>query len=429
MTGSPGDGTHREHAGDDVVADDSGMRDAHRNIVRKLEQYEAPGINTLVRGQTDVVLASADGARVTDVTGRSYLDLIGGFGVALLGHRHPQVLDAVRHQMEHLVHGLGDVYANPPRARLARRLAQLAPWSEAKVYPAISGSDAVEIAIKTSVLATGRTKVLAFDPAYHGLTLGALQPTSRESFRSPFAAHAATHVQRLPFGADPKTVHALLAQQDFAAVIFEPVVGREGVLFPPAGWLGEIVRAARASGTVSIADEIFTGFHRTGPRFAHLVDEEPADLICCGKALGGGWPIGAVLGRAHVLDAWRADGEARHTATFVGHPVSCAAANAVLDLLRPDWVAQRIEALESAFRPLGDSLPSGVSYRGRGALWAFEFERAEDARRLQHSARNAGILLLAGGPRGNVVQILPPLILEGEDLGLAVETLRRLVGS
>ena len=371
--------------------------DAHRGIVDQLERHEAPGINTLVASQTDLVLAEGLGAHVTDVRGRSYLDLIGGFGVALLGHRHPRIVAAVEAQMGRLIHGLGDVYANEPRARLAERLTGLAPWQDAKVYPAVSGADAVEIALKTAVLATGRHRVLAFEPAYHGLTLGALQPTSREVFRSPFAAHAAEHVFRLPFGCDPGEVRALLRGGDFAAMIFEPVVGREGVLFPPDGWIGDVLRIARAAGTVSIADEVFTGFHRTGPRFAHPEDGVAADLICCGKALGGGLPIGYVLGRADVMDAWRADGEARHTATFVGHPLACAAANAVLDALDDqEWLARSISRLELAFGRIGDAVPPRVAFRGRGALWALELEGADTAKGMQNAAREAGLLLLAG---------------------------------
>lgn len=405
------------------------LRDeAHRRIVDLLERHEAPGINTLVAGQTDLVLAEGLGSRVTDVRGRSFLDLVGGFGVALLGHRHPRVVAAVEAQMGHLVHGLGDVYANEPRARLASRLTHLAPWQNAKVYPAVSGADAVEIALKTAVLATGRHRVLAFEPAYHGLTLGALQPTSREVFRSPFAAHAAEHVCRLPFGCDPDDVRALLQSGDFAAMIFEPVVGREGVLFPPSAWVGEVLQHAQATDTISIADEIFTGFHRTGPRFAHLGDGVPADLICCGKALGGGLPIGYVLGRGDVLDAWRADGEARHTATFVGHPLACAAANAVLDVLEDqDWLGGCLSRLERAFARLGEAIPPNVSFRGRGALWALEFDRANDAKRLQREALDSGLLVLAGGPHGNVVQLLPPLVLDGDELSFVVETLGQLV--
>lgn len=404
------------------------VEDAHSRVVRDLERFEAPGINTLVAGGSDLVLAAADGACITDIRGRSYLDLVGGFGVALLGHRHPAVLAAVADQMKRLVHGLGDVYANEPRARLARRLARRAPWKSAKVYPAISGADAVEIALKTAVLATARHRVLAFEPAYHGMTLGALQPTSREVFRSPFAIHAADHVTRLKFGCSPTEVRNLLDGGDFAAMIFEPVVGREGVLFPPDGWLAEVLGAARESGTISIADEIFTGFHRTGPRFAHVDGGETADLICCGKGLGGGLPIGAVLGRAAVLDAWRADGEARHTATFVGHPLACAAANAVLDVLEDDWVAGRIAILEQAFSGLATSVPpGGVIFRGRGALYALEFDRAAQAKAFQRSARDAGVLVLAGGPAGNVVQLLPPLTLDGDELERVTHTLGKLL--
>jgi len=406
---------------------------AAREAAEQLARCEPPGINTLVDGHTELVLQEALGANVLDADGRRFIDLIGGFGVALLGHRHPRVVEAIVEQSGKLLHGLGDVYANKPRIRLGRALCELAPFDYAQAYFAVSGADAVEIALKTAVLATGRSRILAFDPGYHGVTLGALQVCSRPAFRQPFAAHAGSHVTRLPFGCDPLRFDQLLADRSFAAVVFEPVVGREGVIFPPDGWIDLLLESARATGTISIADEIFAGLHRTGPLFAHrpraTAAEHPAaasaDLICCGKALGGGLPIGAVLGRRQLFEEWGGGGEALHTGTFVAHPVACAAALAVLTELQQPWVAERLASIGEAFGSLRCLLdrPGVVDVRGRGALWAIEFATQEAASQYRKKALGQGLLLLAGGPEGRVVQLVPPLVLTDLQLDYAVTTL------
>ena len=413
------------------------------SLAADLALYEAPGINTLVDGDTNLVLSEALGANVMDTTGNRYIDLVSGFGVALLGHRNPSILQSVADQSGKLLHGLGDVYANQPRIELARALCKRAPFANAKVYFAVSGADAVEIALKTAVLATSRKRVLAFDPGYHGTTLGALQVSSRPEFREPFAAHGGTHVTRLPFGCKPRDLRQALGTEDFAAVLFEPVVGREGVLFPPKGWIQSLLEIAKATGTVSIADEIFTGFRRTGPWFAHCKDSSstPADLICCGKALGGGLPIGAVIGQRQLFSAWDHGGEALHTGTFVGHPLACAAALSVLRELEQPWITDRLVAIERAFSSLaaattataratssvGPAKRPALHVRGEGALWAIECETRCVAKRLQQEALSRGLLVLAGGPEGRVVQLVPPLPITDQQLDYVIKTLADLL--
>ncbi|HSM50507.1 MAG TPA: aminotransferase class III-fold pyridoxal phosphate-dependent enzyme, partial [Thermoanaerobaculia bacterium] len=221
-----------------------------RALSRALARDEAPGINTLpAGGGPTLVWEEALGANVLDADGNRFVDLTSGFGVAALGHRPPAVVAAVRRQAGRLVHGLGDVHAHPLRAELAARLAALVPVDAPQVYFAISGGDAVEIALKTALLATGRQRVVAFAPSYHGLTLGALALSSRPAFRSPFAAHLSPEVVHLPYACPPAELAALLAGgPPVAAVVVEPVVGREGILVPPHGWLSEIAAAGRARG-------------------------------------------------------------------------------------------------------------------------------------------------------------------------------------
>ena len=399
-----------------------------RALSRRLARAEAPVVNTLYRGAPAVVWLEARGANVLDVDGNRYLDLTSGFGVAAIGHRHPRVVAAVVRQSARLLHGLGDVAAHPLRLRLAERLVALAPIENAQVHFAISGADAVEVALKTALLATGRRRILAFSGGYHGTTLGALAVTSRDAFRAPFAAHLTPHVVRLPYGCAPRRLAATLAAGDFAAAIVEPILGREGVVVPPAGWLRALERACRRHGALLIADEIFTAFGKTGAWFASLAEGVTPDLVCCGKALGGGLPIAAVLGRRELLAAWDRGGEALHTATFLAHPLACAAALATLDVLAKERLPARAARLgkhvAGRLARLGKRHP-GLRWRGRGLLWGLELESAAAASAAARAARAEGVLMLAGGAAGNVLQIAPPLVIREPQLDLALDVLER----
>ncbi|HEV8582346.1 MAG TPA: aspartate aminotransferase family protein [Thermoanaerobaculia bacterium] len=401
-----------------------------RELSAALRQFEAPGINTLPAGdplQPSLIWEEAQGANVRDADGNIYIDLTSGFGVAAVGHRHPRVVQAVREQAGRLLHGLGDVHAHPLRIELARRLCALAPMDDPRVFFAISGAEAVEIALKTALGATGRPGIVAFEPAYHGLTLGALAVTSRGEFRTPFAAHLHSHVRRLSFGADLEEVDAVLAEGHIGAMIVEPVVGREGVLIPPAGWLTGLSELCRRHGTLLIADEIFTGFGRTGRLFA--VDQEGVrpDVLCCGKALGGGLPIAAVVARRDLFRCWETPGEALHTATFVANPLACAAALAAVDILAdenlPARAARLGEDLGQRLAAWPERFGSIEGVRGRGLLWGIQLRSRESAKRWVTGAQSRGILLLAGGPEGRVAQLVPPLTVEEEQLAAAVEIL------
>ncbi|MCZ7652448.1 MAG: aminotransferase class III-fold pyridoxal phosphate-dependent enzyme [Thermoanaerobaculia bacterium] len=400
-----------------------------RALSRALARHEAPGINTLpAGGGPTLVWDEARGANVLDVDGNRFVDLTSGFGVAALGHRPPAVVAAVCRQAGRLVHGLGDVHAHPLRAELAARLAVLVPVDEPRIYFAISGGDAVEIALKTALLATGRRRIVAFAPSYHGLTLGALALTSRPAFRSPFAAHLSPEVVRLPYACPPAELAALLAgEPPVAAVVVEPVVGREGILVPPPGWLAEIAAACRARGTLLVADEILTAFGRTGTRFAVDADGVRPDLLCCGKALAGGLPLAAVAGRRELMAAWERGGEALHTATFVAHPLACAAALAALPRLASPALLTRVRRLGAAVgrRLAGwpERFAAVAAVRGRGLLWGVELRSAAAAEAAVAAARDRGVLWLAGGPEGRVAQILPPLTIAERQLAGALDRL------
>jgi 4-aminobutyrate aminotransferase/(S)-3-amino-2-methylpropionate transaminase len=401
---------------------------------------------------------AARGANVRDVDGNVYLDLTGAFGVSVAGHTPPGVADAVRRQAEVLVHGMGDVHPPVGKVELLEALARLAPWPDARVILGSSGSEAVEAALKTALLATGKPGILAFEGAYHGLTLGSLAATHRDYFRAPFAARLYTGARFAPFpsrgpsaGAEPdgarclEEVGRLLGNEDgkgeVGAVIIEPIQGRAGVRIPPEGFLRELAAMTREAGAVLIFDEIFTGLGRTGELFACLHEGVLPDLLCLGKGLGGGLPLSACLGPARIMDAWPAStGEAIHTSTFLGNPLACAAGVALLRELEEGGLVARSRALGAQLLNMLDRelepLAQRVRTRGRGLFVGMEMRESESggptwgsAVRVSEAALREGILVLPAGEWGQVVELSPPLVVTEEQLRWAAATLARVVGT
>ena len=395
---------------------------ASKAVFAALARWEAPSVNTLVGIEGSLAWAEARGANVLDPDGNIFIDLTSGFGVAAIGHCHPRVVAAVRRQAALLLHGLGDVHGHALRAHLAERLCCLAPVKDGKVHFAISGSDAVEIALKTALLATRRPGVLAFTPGYHGTTMGSLAATSRPAFRDPFRSHIHSQIHHLPYAAPVVEVEEFIAgHSDLGAVLLEPVVGREGVLVPPRGWLSSVSKTCQACNVVLIADEIFTGFGRTGSLFAVEHDGVRPDLLCCGKALAGGLQIAAVVGRGDLMAAWATDGEALHA-----NPLACAAALATLDVLQEQGLPLRAQRLDGL---MGDRLlplaahPAVSEVRGLGLLWGVELDNPGLAKAWARGALERGVLALAGGPEGRVLQIVPPLTITRQQLSAALDIL------
>lgn len=400
----------------------------------------------------------ARGAWVEDVRGRRYLDFVASFGASSLGHTHPAVVRAVRRQSRSLLAGYGDVHPHELRARVGHRLAGLFGRSWRTLW-AQSGSDAVELALKSAYLATGRSAVLAFHGAYHGDSLGALGVSGFPAFRRPFAGLLRDDVVRAHYpdcercplrlsypSCGLACVEEAVATADrhgrgragVGAVLVEPILGRGGIIVPPPGALRLLQVRARERGWLLLLDEIFTGLGRTGRRFAFQHDRLAPDLVCIGKGLGGGLPIAAVVGRRRVLSAWGrvvSDGEAAHSATFLAHPLSLAAVEATLRTLESERLTERAAALGAdllgELTKLASRHPAIRSVRGRGLLAGLEFwggpvSLPTAQRRAQHlvaAALERGLLLLPSGQRGTVVQLCPPLTVRRTELRLG---LRRL---
>lgn len=406
-----------------------------RALLATLARCEPHGV-TFVSDAYPVVWASAHGSLVTDVDDNRYIDLTAAFGVANVGHTNAHVAAAVAAQAQTLLHGMGDVHPAAVKAQLLERLAALAPGDLEKTYLATGGAEAVEFALKTALLATGKSRFLAFSGAYHGLSLGTLEVIGIPKFRAPFAALGADRTTFLPFpGADTDLSAALAAvgaaladDSQIAAIVIEPIQGRGGVIVPPAGYLAGLRTLCDAGGVVLIVDEIYTGFARTGTLFACEREAVVPDLLCVGKALGGGVPIGATIGRSAVVDAWpKSDGEALHTATFLGNPLAAAAALATLDEIeRLDLVA-RVRAGAPHFRRLLEERfahrGAVAAIRGTGYLWALEFHSAAVANRVVVEALARGVIVLQSGPTGTSITLAPPLVIDDDVLARGLDLL------
>jgi 4-aminobutyrate aminotransferase-like enzyme len=219
----------------------------------------------------------------------------------------------------------------------------------------------------------------------------------------------------------------LASDPDIGGVLVEPMVGREGLIPAPAGWLREISDLCRRHAVALIADEIFTGFGRTGAWFAVEADGVQPDLLCCGKALAGGLPIGAVLGRRGLMDAWRGSHEALHTATFIANPLSCASALAVLEILDrqhlPERAANLGRVIAARAEDWSELFGSIVEVRGLGLAWGIELASSGAAHTLLDLMLRDGIVALGGGPEGRVVQICPPLVITDRQLAFALDSI------
>jgi 4-aminobutyrate aminotransferase-like enzyme len=399
-----------------------------RALAARLARVESRNVTCLT--PEPIFWERARGANVWDVDGNRYVDLGAAFGVANVGHAHPRVVRAVAEQADALLHGMGDVHPSAVKVELLEALARRFPGGgAARSVLGSSGSDAVEVALKTAALATGRAGVVAFEGAYHGLAIGALDATHRAEFRAPFQARLAGATAFARFGdADDVGRAAAACGAPVGAVLVEPIQGRGGERIPPTGFLAALRRLCDAEGWLLVVDEIYTGFGRTGAWFACEHEGVRPDLLCVGKGLASGMPISACIGRAEVMDAWPASrGEALHTQTFLGHPPACAAALASLAVLEEEkLVARAAEVGERALARLRDATAGAApvaEVRGRGLMLGVECAGAEVAQAAVTGLLARGVIALPCGDDGRVIGLSPPLPIDRDVLDFALDAL------
>ena len=388
-----------------------------------------------------LVFDSAKGSIVRDVEGRDYIDLSAGFGALVLGHNAECVQRVfARHapgdkssDFPSIMHGMGDVYPSRAKIDLLETLSSLMPAHLTRISLAISGGQAVEVALKTAMLHSGAAGFISFQDGYHGVDLGVLPVTSRSDFKLPFKKFLNDRIAiELPYGCDinlvadaVKTLKSMPC--GFAGIVAEPVLGRGGVINPPVNWLDALAKTAHAHGGVLILDEILTGLGRRGKwTEAETVD---ADLVCFGKALGGGMPLSACVGKEAVMSAWpKSTGEAIHTGTFFGHPLSCEVAAASLrEMKRLDICRLARETGAWLFELLSNQLmgrPDIEEIRwGGGLMIAIKYNESAGVApgaAAMDRLRGLGVIALASGSGGTSLSLTPPLNISREILARAV---------
>jgi 4-aminobutyrate aminotransferase-like enzyme len=431
-----------------------------KRLTKSLRDYESRNI-TYVDEHFPIFLSRAAGANVVDVDDNVYVDLTGFFGVAAVGHSEGHVADAIGSQAHRMLHGMGDVYPSENKVALAKELCELVPGEGPKrVIFASSGSEAVEAALKTAAIASGKPGVICFTSGYHGLGYGALSVTDRDIFKAPFRRQLGDFARRAPYPhcyrcplqlRYPSCEVACLdfvrqalegeGGSDIGAIIVEPLQGRGGEVPAPDRWLRELRTLCDERGLVLIFDEIFSGFGRTGRWFACDHPGVVPDIICIGKGLSSGFPIAACVGRAAVMDCWPASaGEAIHTSTFLGHPTGCAAALASIEQLRERDLVNRSAQLEPSMRDMlvklqKDSKGMIGDVRGRGLMWGLECVDSEGAPNTKLAlatmlaVMRQGVLVLTSGPSSNVIALSPPLVITIEQLRFAIDAISRAIAS
>jgi 4-aminobutyrate aminotransferase-like enzyme len=407
-------------------------------------------------GSWPIVWERAKDVFVWDADGKKYLDLTAAFGVAAAGHANPNVVKAGQKQMARLLHAMGDVHPHARKAELARELSRITfeRWTQnsksktGKVIFCNSGFEAVEAALKTAVLATKKTGVIAFTGAYHGLGYGALNVTHRDFFRNPFQLQLRQFGYFAPFpkknsdlAAVEFQVRHFFRRERVGAILVEPVQTRGGINVPPPGFLPLLRKLADEFGSLLILDEIYTGFGRTGKWFACEHSGVVPDLICLGKALTGGFPLSVCVGRADLMDAaWPPSrGEAIHTSTFLGHPVGCAMALAqVSEIEKLNLCEQSAELGKFLLEELQSKISSStlqISIRGVGLMVGVELNlpdgkpATETAMKAIKTLLQRGYIFLPEGEFGNVISFTPPLTISKAQLAKAVAELQKVLSA
>jgi 4-aminobutyrate aminotransferase/(S)-3-amino-2-methylpropionate transaminase len=378
-----------------------------------------------------LVVAEGRGATLTDVDGNTFLDFAGGVGCMNVGHSHPRVVDAIREQAERFTHTDFTVIPYENYVGLAERLLDLAPISgEKRAGFFNSGAEAIENSIKFARAYTKRAAVIAFEAAFHGRTLLALSLTSKTHPYKAGLGPFAPETYRLPFGELEALEYAFktrVAAEDVAAIVVEPVQGEAGFVVPSREFVHGLRRICDEHGIVLVADEVQTGFCRTGRTFAIEHFGVEPDLITVAKSIAAGLPLSGVLGRAEIMDA---PGDGAIGGTYVGNPVAIAAAHAVLDVIAEEGLNERAEAIGEALRSRMESwrdrFAEIAEVRGLGAMLAIALERdgkpdPELASAVAEGAARRGLLLLKAGIHGHCIRVLLPLVIEDAQLDEALD--------
>jgi 4-aminobutyrate aminotransferase len=414
------------------------------DTIQKYKDYVMTGF---VKSVAPIVIDHANGAVITDINGRDYIDCFAGISVVNAGHCNPQVIAAAKAQIDKLVHCGSYIYHAQPVADLAEKLAQIAPKGLTKTFFGNGGAEAIEGAMKLARLYTGKHEFISLHASFHGRSWGALSITGNQGRKkrggpyAPGIAFApAPYLYRSQWHDDPdecgrQCAHAIdeivrfATSGDVAAFIAEPVMGEGGILVPPKNYFKEVKKVLDHHGILFIADEVQSGFARTGKMFAIEHYGVVPDILVTAKGIADGFPLSAFTSRSEIADAYK---PGDHLSTFGGNPVSCAAALANIEFMQKEdlprratetgnYVMSRLRELQSQHPIIGD-------IRGLGLMIGVELVRDEkltpatsEAEAIRESLFKKGVLIGVGGVYGNVVRFQPPLVISREQIDHALE--------
>jgi 4-aminobutyrate aminotransferase / (S)-3-amino-2-methylpropionate transaminase / 5-aminovalerate transaminase len=398
-----------------------------REILDRKERVIADPLSIYI----PVVIERGQGATLTDVDGNTFIDFTGGVGCMNVGHSHPRVVEAIRDQAERFTHTDFTIVPYENYVGLAERLLELAPISgETRAGFFNSGAEAIENSIKFARAHTKRPGVIAFEGGFHGRTLLALSLTSKTHPYKVGLGPFAPETYRVPFDDLEALEYAFktrVAAEDVAAIVLEPVQGEGGFVVPSVEFVQGVRRICDEHGIVFVADEVQTGFCRTGKTFAIEHFGVEPDLMTVAKSIAAGLPLSGVLGRAEIMDA---PGDSAVGGTYVGNPVAIAAAHAVLDIIAEERLNERAEAIGETIRTRMESwrdrFDAVADVRGLGAMLAIAIERGgkpdpDLATAAAEGAARRGLLLLKAGIYSNCIRVLVPLVVEDAELAEALD--------
>lgn len=359
-----------------------------------------------------IEIVKAEGVELTDISGKKYIDLIGGISVANVGHRHPSVVEAIRKQADAYLHVMvyGE-FIQSPQVQYARQLTEHLPASLNAVYFTNSGAEAVEGAMKLAKRATGRTEIVAFENSYHGSTQGALSIIGSEYWRNAYRPL----LPGIQHGTYNSFEDLQLITENTACVIAETVQAEAGILPPRNGWLQALQKKCTETGTLLVLDEIQAGFGRTGKLWGFEHFDVVPDVLLLGKALGGGLPMGAFIADKKLMDCFTDNPVLGHITTFGGHPLCCAAGHAAFTVLLEENIAAKVTQKEAFLKAL--LIHPAIKSVNTFGLWAaVEFENFEFCKKVIDACIENGVLtdwfLFASGS----LRISPPLTITEEEL-------------
>jgi LysW-gamma-L-lysine/LysW-L-ornithine aminotransferase len=376
-------------------------------------------LSTTLYQKFPVRIDRGKGVRVWDTSGKEYIDCMGGYGVALVGHCNPRVVEAIKNQAEKLIVCHMSFY-NDARGDFLSRMATIAPKGLSKIFFSNSGAEAVEAALKFSRRYTGKPGIISMSGGYHGKTFGALSATYSEKYRKPFMP-LLENVKFLPY---TTTRIEDAVNDNIGAVIVEPIQGETGIILPPEGLLQNMREVCTKHGIVLIFDEIQSGLGRTGKMWAGENWKTIPDIMCLAKGLAGGVPIGLTLSKPEIVEALRV-GE--HSSTFGGNPLACAAGAATIGSLIEDKLVENAANVGGYFKDgllkLKEKHRIVRDVRGLGMMLALELRF--DVRNLLLDGIRHGLLMLYSGK--NILRLLPPLVMDKETISQALETMDELL--